>query len=489
MKALIGTEIIRFKQREPKNETVKNLFYWLDKLNHDKVIHSDALIVLGSTFEYEILTVVGPDKAFLDSLPKSGETAGEKSADAMLFAVHSKIVQLLITEDERTLKNASAIGLGDRVFNINWFITSALSEHPNFKKYASLAVKQTTFGECDISDAFFDSLKQDYEGFEDWFQDKADKEVYVCKGNNDAYVGFLYLKLEDEKEDYSDIIPVFKPMRRLKVGTMKVESSGFRLGERFIQIILENAQEYNVNEIYVTLFREREEVRRLYSLFRRWGFEEYGLKTHKNGRAETVMVKHIEYDARKTIQANFPAVQYCKRKLYLPIMEKFHKRLIPDAERKEDKEDFVTNEACRYALEKVYITTATHNPVNNGDLIVVYRMGDTKPKHYSSIVTAVGVIKEMRTNFKSKEDFMKECQNRSVFTKEELETLWRNKWSSLGVVRFLTIRTFKTRPTLCWLRKQGFFAYDEGPRPFTEMSDAQFDAILLEAGATDIKWF
>lgn len=486
MKALIGTEIIRFKQREPKNETMKNLFYWLEKLSLDKVIHSDASIELGSTLDYEILTVVEPHEAFIDSLPKAGETAEEKSADAMLFAVHSKIVQALITEDGRTLANASAIGLGDRVVNINRFISRALYRHPELIKYTSLAVKPTTFGECDISDEFFDSFKQDYEGFEDWFQDKADKEAYICKGDNDAYLGFLYLKLEDEKEDYSDIIPVFEPKRRLKVGTMKVESSGFRLGERFIQIIFDHAQKYNVDEIYVTLFKEREEVQRLYELLRRWGFVEYGFKSHKNGRAETVMVKHIEYDARKTVQANFPAVQYRKRKLYLPIMEKFHKRLIPDAER---KEDFVTNEACRYALEKVYITTATHNPVKNGDLIVVYRMGDTEPKHYSSIVTAVGVIKEMRTHFNSKEDFMNECQNRSVFTTAELETLWRTKSSTLGVVRFLTIRTFNTRPPLRWLREQGFFAYNEGPRPFTEMSDAQFDAILQEAGATDIKWF
>ena len=40
-------------------------------------------------------------------------------------------------------------------------------------------------------------------------------------------------------------------MRRLKVGTFKVESTGFRLGERFVKIIFDNALQRNVDEIYV----------------------------------------------------------------------------------------------------------------------------------------------------------------------------------------------------------------------------------------------
>lgn len=486
MKALLGTEIIHFRLREPKNETMKNLFYWLDKLRIEKVIHPDAETGLGIAHDFELLTVSTPHKAFIDSLPVVGVTEEEQAADAMLFAVHTKIVQAFITEDGRTLANAAEFGLNDRVINTNRFISGALYKHPELIKYKTLAVQPTIFKDCDINDPFFDSFKQDYDGFEKWFISKADKEVYVCKGDNAAYLGFLFLKFEDEKEDYGDIIPAFEPKRRLKVGTLKVESSGFRLGERFMQIIFDHAQRYNVDEIYVTLFKEREEVQRLYKLLRSWGFVDHGFKSHKNGRAETVMVKRIEYDKDKTIQANFPAVLYRnRRKLYLPIMEKYHKRLIPDAER---KDDFVTNEACRYALEKVYITTATQNPVKNGDLIVVYRMGSTDPKHYSSIVTAVGVVKEIRTSFSDKEDFMRECQNRSVFTTDELEVLWRNK-KTLGVVRFLTLRTFDRRPTLKWLRENGFFAYNEGPRPFTEMSDMQFNLILQEAGVTDIKWF
>ena len=58
-------------------------------------------------------------------------------------------------------------------------------------------------------------------------------------------------------ENYSDITPVFQPKKRLKVRTFKVVATGFRLGERFIKIILDNAIERNVDEVYVSLFEDR----------------------------------------------------------------------------------------------------------------------------------------------------------------------------------------------------------------------------------------
>ena len=73
-----------------------------------------------------------------------------------------------------------------------------------------------------------------------------------CNTDAGKVLGFLYLKTEGVDENYSDIVPPFKPMRRLKVGTFKVESTGFRLGERFVKIIFDNALQRNVDEIYVT---------------------------------------------------------------------------------------------------------------------------------------------------------------------------------------------------------------------------------------------
>ena len=79
-----------------------------------------------------------------------------------------------------------------------------------------------------------------------------------------------------------------------------------RLGERFIKIIIDNALNYKVEEIYVTIFNKREEQVRLINLLVDWGFEFYGIK---NG-TERVYVKNFNrtlinkdlYNAKK----NYP---------------------------------------------------------------------------------------------------------------------------------------------------------------------------------------
>ena len=65
-------------------------------------------------------------------------------------------------------------------------------------------------------------------------------------------VAFLYLKREGFDENYSDISPTFNRAQRLKIGTFKVLSNGFKLGERFLKIVFDNALLYRVDEIYVT---------------------------------------------------------------------------------------------------------------------------------------------------------------------------------------------------------------------------------------------
>ena len=41
-----------------------------------------------------------------------------------------------------------------------------------------------TFAEIDLQDPFFQSLKNDYLGFEDWFRRKSDQDAFVQYENN-----------------------------------------------------------------------------------------------------------------------------------------------------------------------------------------------------------------------------------------------------------------------------------------------------------------
>jgi hypothetical protein len=67
-------------------------------------------------------------------------------------------------------------------------------------------------------------------------------------------LAFLYLKVEDQREPYHDIAPAFTPKKRVKIGTLKVELNGFKLGERLLKVVFDNALVQRVDEIYVTIF-------------------------------------------------------------------------------------------------------------------------------------------------------------------------------------------------------------------------------------------
>ena len=78
-------------------------------------------------------------------------------------------------------------------------------------------------------------------------QPQSGRNGYVCTSDAGEIVAFLYLKREGADEDYSDIEPPFKRAQRLKIGTFKVVSNGYKLGERFLKIVFDNALRYSVS--------------------------------------------------------------------------------------------------------------------------------------------------------------------------------------------------------------------------------------------------
>lgn len=84
---------------------------------------------------------------------------------------------------------------------------------------------------------------------------------------------FLYIKVEEKTGNYSEIKPIFDKKKRLKIGTLKVISNGYKIGERFLKIIFDNAIQYKVDEIYVTVFDKRPEQGQLIDMLKGWGFK------------------------------------------------------------------------------------------------------------------------------------------------------------------------------------------------------------------------
>lgn len=213
-------------------------------------------------------------------------------------------------------------------------------------------------------------------GFERWFNKKADELAYICK-QGDSTLAFLYLKVEDKEESYADIKPSFRPKKRLKVGTFKVNLNGFKLGERFLKIIFDNAICLNVEEIYVTIFDRTLEQERLINLLQDFGFYKHGNKISASGE-ELVFVRDfsIKVDINNP-KITYPYISSSSEKFIVPIYPDYHTNLFPDSILKtESPKDFEENEPYRNAISKVYITRSFERNLKSGNLIIFIELGD-----------------------------------------------------------------------------------------------------------------
>lgn len=74
---------------------------------------------------------------------------------------------------------------------------------------------------------------------------------------------------------------------------MKVALNGFKIGERLLKVVFDNAMKQRVDEIYVTIFEKRPEQLRLIHLLESFGFQYYGVKSSRSGE-EKVYVRSLQ---------------------------------------------------------------------------------------------------------------------------------------------------------------------------------------------------
>jgi len=498
VRVLLDTNIVIHREAATVvHEDIGVLFRWLDNLGHRKCIHrvtAEELAKYGDAktrrslatkiANYNVLQTEAPLADEVRAISREQDrTQNDLNDTLILNELYSERVDALITEDKNILTKASALGIADRVFTIDAFLEKVTAENPGLADYAVLSVRKEYFGRLDLSDEFFASLKEDYPDFVTWFNRKADENAYVCLSEG-KLIALLYLKLEGEAEDYGNISPPLPRMRRLKIGTFKVALNGFRLGERFLKIVFDNALRLRVDEIYVTIFDRRIEQQRLMNLFEEYGFRFHG---HKNGPggAERVYVRSFARGAdRSSPKLTYPFFSAQARPFIVPIYPQYHTELFPDSIlRTESPADFVENEPHRNAISKVYISRSVERDLDSGDVIVFYRTGG----YHRGVVTTIGIVENTVDNIGSEADFMRLCRKRSVFDDQELSRFWNYRRNNRPfIVNFLYAYSLPKRPNMERLIDMGVLRnVDDAPRGFRQITAQNLRDILEESDADD----
>lgn len=286
------------------------------------------------------------------------------------------------------------------------------------------------FKEINLEDTFFNSLKNDYTEFTDWFNRKATsgESAYVFEVKTNIE-GFLYLK--EENGPITDVIPEIKKDKVLKVGTMKINAHGTKLGERFIKKILDNAISKNIDTIYVTVFKKHES---LINLYKKYGFIEYGVKSSSNGE-ECVLLKDLTYKSTNFLN-NYPKISLNDNNKYvLGIYPKYHTKLFPDSILKNESYNLITDVSHTNSIHKIYVCSMNVKVLRPGDLILIYRTSDGQSyAKYRSVLTSVCTVEEVKRkhDFKDFSDFYGYSNQYSIFDRSDLMRYY-NKYDCYSI--------------------------------------------------------
>lgn len=347
--------------------------------------------------------------------------------------------------------------------------------------------RSTPFNEVSLSDGFFDSLREDYPGFDEWFAGKsAAGEAALVHRDDEGIGAFVYLKEENEAVELED--GALPALPRLKIGTLKVadRAQGERLGEGAIGLALWRWRKIGHAQVYVTVFEKHAS---LVGMLRKFGFSNVGAKE----KGESVYVK----DKRRLDYSDpyrcFPFIDPSfKAANLLAINDDFHDQLFPYSElANQFQETFQT--AAANGVTKIYIGAAASMAASPGRPLLIYRKytgKDGQPGFKSVItsycmVTDVASIKHEGRELMSFEDFMRRVKNKSVFSDDELVAWYRGR-RNLMVVEMVYLGYFGLGHNVSWrwLSDNGY--WHAGHPNQTTYTRAEFMSIV-ERGDVDVE--
>ncbi len=343
-------------------------------------------------------------------------------------------------------------------------------------------IVRRAFKDINLEDVFFDSLRNDYAGFNDWFKKKANagEFAFTTQYETGALQAFLYLKVENGP--VQDVTPAITGNKVLKIGTFKINPHRTMLGQRFCKIIIDTALQHGCDLIYVTIFPK---IKSLLNLFAQFGFLNHGIK---ESLGEMVLKKYFIFNYKLLGNENYPMVSLSGgRKYLLGIYPRWHTRLFPDSILTTESYNDIGDESQTNSISKVYLCAMQGiEKLRPCDLLIIYRTSENgKYAKYNSVATSLCRVIGLQhlDVYSSEDDFIQKILPLSVFSREELERLYRNRRYPY-IIWFTYNAAFQrkiTRAELlddCGLNPDDYYG-------FMELSEAQFSSIIKAGGVHD----
>lgn len=399
------------------------------------------------------------------------------ACDVELLAMAAgKVVDFLITEDRRLHRRAARAGEGECVLDV----TDALAWveqafEPN--KVVLPHVAEVPAYAIDLDDSFFDSLRDDYEGFDAWFTEKCVRSHRLCwvirLGGRLAGIAIR----KEESGEEADCTGGGEKV--LKVCTFKIASEfqGEKFGEQLLKQVLWWADRNRFDAVYLTVYPKHGE---LVDLLCGYGFE----ATRELDDGELLLERPLRH-GRAGGPVPFHDVVAWNRRHYprffrgggtrtfcVPIRPGYHERLFPEVSVRVQLDLFreVLGEVAGGSrtpgntIRKVYLCRAGTRRLRSGDLLAFYVSKNPEFVH-SQCITTVGVVENV-TEAELVDEVVRATARRSVFSLGELQELMDESATPLKIIDFLLAAHLTTPIGLKELTRSGVF---QGHPPQTIM--------------------
>lgn len=365
----------------------------------------------------------------------------------LLHALQIGVVDFLVSQDRGLHERAQrrTPDLARRVLFVG-DAAALLTQTYEPKRVPIRHVAEVDAHTIDHRDTFFDSLRDGYPEFDDWWRDKCVRQRRRCwvVYDDDELAGLIVRK----DESGLDTDAVTKAGKILKICTFKVspEKRGVKLGELLLKQVLWYAQTNNYELAYLTTYRDQAALR---SLLEYYGFHNAGIRP--NGE----LIYERSFSAAKLAPDGIATVFDISRKAYprflvtdqvkgfgIPIKESYHDILYPDLWNPRQSDLFAGVSSAERptrpgnTIRKVYLCRAPSNLGEAGSVLFFYKSASKELP--SQAMTAVGILESVE-QARSTRDLMKLTGGRSVYSEQELAAWKATPERPVKVINYLLV--------------------------------------------------
>ena len=246
----------------------------------------------------------------LKDLGLKNDKDNDRVDNEILWAIYKDAANILVTEDRELHKKASILGVKGRVHYIQQAAQSLKRLHK--RVHVSLPnIKEKSLHQIDVNSIFFNSLRDDYLEFNEWYRKSSRKgrKAWLHEDSSDR-LGAILIYKEEKNEIVTDDNKAI-PGRSLKLCTFKVgeDIRGRKIGELFLKAAFRYATANKIEFIYVTMRQGKHEF--LEDLCIDFGFYKYGVF-----KDDYVYIKDHPINPPKNVEDKITAMEY--HKLYYP---------------------------------------------------------------------------------------------------------------------------------------------------------------------------